>query len=133
METVLSWMEIGWMYHPYSRCLYLIHFLLSGWCRDGEGWKWSCPGGKLAAVTILTPTVKELFALHNIVVERIVWRWKGIETVWKLAGSTILTPVLESIVPSVYYSSFSFSNSKFNPKSTGPFFLVLSTGGGGGG
>ena len=28
--------------------------------------------GKLAVVTILTPTVKELFALHNSVVKRIV-------------------------------------------------------------
>ena len=89
METVLSWMEIDWMYHPYSRCtrivFYLIHFLLSKWCRDREGWKWSCPRGKLAVITILIPTVKELFALHNIVVEKIVWQWKGIETVWKLA------------------------------------------------
>ena len=71
VETVSSWMEIGWRYHLYSRCttivLYLIHFLLLGWCRDGEGWKW-------ALVTILTPTVKELFALHtcNSVVKRIV-------------------------------------------------------------
>ena len=51
--------------------------------------------GKLAVVTILTPTVKELFAPHNSVVKRIVLGWKGMETVWKLAGSTILTPALE--------------------------------------
>ena len=55
------WLEVPSLFQMYKNCSLFNAILLLGWCRDGEGWKLSCPGGKLAVVTILTPTVKELF------------------------------------------------------------------------
>ena len=55
------WLEVPSLFQMYKNCSLFNAILLLGWCRDGEGWKLSCSGGKLAVVTILTPTVKELF------------------------------------------------------------------------
>ena len=56
----------------------------------------------------------------NSVVKKIVQGWKGMGTVWKLAGSTILTPVLEHCKFCLFFW-LQFFKLKVNPKSTGLF------------
>ena len=65
------WLEVPSLFQMYKNCSLFNTILLSGRCRDGEGWKLFYPGGKLAVVTILTATVTKN-CLHNSSVKRIV-------------------------------------------------------------
>ena len=39
------WLEVPSLFQMYKNCSLFNAILLLGWCRDGEGWKLSCPGG----------------------------------------------------------------------------------------